>query len=277
MKKLKTAASLFLTLGFAVFLLAACGGAPASTQTEKEIKVGFSAGPYENMFKKGIAPSLEEKGYKVDYVVFSDYVQPNNALANREIDVNMFQHSVYLENFKTEHNLDLVYITEIPTAGMGIFSNSFDSIDAIPDGATVAIPNDPTNLTRSLKVLEQTGLVKIDPSADPAKANEKNLSENPRNLTFIQIEAPQLPRSLDSADVAVINGNYAISAGLKLSEAIYNEELKDGYINVIALRTEDKDSRLVQDILEIVKSRAFKDVIEDPEGEFSSFQKPKDY
>lgn len=277
MKKTKRVLSLLLTAALSLSLFAACGSTAANSGASRKIKVGFCAGPYEDMFKQGIAPSLEKKGYVIEYVIFSDYVQPNNALANKEIDVNMFQHSVYLENFKKEHNLDLVYITEIPTAGMGVFSNTADSIEAIPDGAAVAIPNDPTNLTRALKVLEQAGLVKIDPNADLAKATEKDLSENPKNLQFTQIEAPQLPRSLDSTDLAVINGNYAISAGLNLADAIFNEELKDGYINVIALRTEDKDSQLAKDILEVVKSKEFKDVIENPEGPYVSFQKPKDY
>ncbi len=282
MKKLKKAISLILVSGLMGVLLTGCGtsgdsGSKDQGQANKKIKVGFCAGPYEDMFKKGIEPSLKEKGYTVEYVLFSDYVQPNNALANKEIDVNLFQHSTYLNNFKKEHSLDLTDITEVPTAGMGVFSNKIKSVADIPDGATVAIPNDPTNLTRALKVLEQAGLVKIDPTKDSATATEKDLSENSKHLKFSLIEAPQLPRTLDSTDIAVINGNYAISAGLKLSEAIFNEQLKDGYINVIAVRTEDKDSQLAKDLLEIVKSDAFKSVINDPNGEFVSFQKPKDF
>lgn len=291
MKRTKRALTLMMAALMLVTLLAGCGsnaekgsadadktGAASTEKTEpKKLRVGFCAGPYEDMFKKGIEPSLKEKGYEVEYVAFSDYVQPNNALANNEIDVNMFQHSTYLNNFKKEHNLDLEYIAEIPTAGMGIFSNKIKSIADIPEGASVAIPNDPTNLTRALKVLEQAGVVKIDPKKDATKATEKDLSENPKKLKFSLIEAPQLPRSLDSTDVAVINGNYAISAGLNLADAIFNEELKEGYINVIAVRTADKDSQFAKDIVEILKTPAFKDVIEDPSGPYVSFQKPKDY
>ena len=243
----------------------------------KTIKVGFCPGPYADMFKEAIEPSLVEKGYKIESVEFSDYVQPNISLADKEIDVNLFQHSIYLKNFAEERSLDLTYLKEVPTAGMGIFSEKYKTLDEVPDGATVAIPNDATNLSRAIRVLEQTGLVKIDPSIDASKATQNTLSENPKNLKFAEIEAPQLPRSLDSVDIAIVNGNFAIGAGLKLSDALYNEKLQDGYVNVIAVRTEDKDSQLSKDIIEIVESDAFKKVIEDPNKQYISFHKPKDY
>jgi len=254
-------------------LLLGCG----KKEEKNAVKVGVSAGPYEDMFREAIEPTLAEKGYKVSYVQFSDYVQPNKALAAGEVNVNIFQHSVYLKNFSQEHGLDLVYITEIPTAGMGIFSNKVKSINEVPDGAKIAIPNDVTNLARAIRVLEQTGLIKIDPNVNPAQATQFTLSENPKNLTFIEIEAPQLPRSLESVDLAVINGNFAISAGLKLSSAIYNEVLKDGYVNVIAVRTEDKDAQFAKDIVATVHSDAFRKVIEDPSKQYVSFFRPKDY
>jgi len=229
------------------------------------------------MFREAIEPSLKDKGYKVKYVQFSDYVQPNKALAEGEINVNIFQHSVYLKNFASQHNLDLIHVTEVPTAGMGIFANKISSINAVPAGAKVAIPNDVTNLARAIRVLQQTGLIKIDPSVNPAEATQFTLSENPKGLVFIEIEAPQLPRSLDSVDLAVINGNFALSAGLKLSNALFNEVLQDGYVNVIAVRTEDKDKQFTQDIVSIVHSDAFRNVIEDASKQYSSFFRPKDY
>jgi D-methionine transport system substrate-binding protein len=280
--------ALSLTLLFA--LLAGCSsGTGSSSQgnsnqssggTDEEpfvIKVGVCAGPYEDMFKQAIEPSLIAKGYTVEYVQFSDYVQPNKALAEGEINVNIFQHSVYLKNFSEEHGLDLVYITEIPTAGMGIFSDSITSIDEVPEGATVAIPNDVTNLSRSIRVLEQAGLVTIDPAVNPAEATQFTLSENPLNLTFVEIEAPQLPRSLESVDLAVINGNYALSAGLDLSDALFNELLLPGYVNVIAVRAEDAEAQFALDIVAAVHSDEFRSVIEDPNNQFVSFFRPEDY
>lgn len=256
-----------------LFSMTACG----KKEESKDLKVGVAAGPYGDMFLEAIAPSLEEKGYKVEIVEFSDYVQPNLALANKEIDVNMFQHTVYLENFCKEYDLELTAIKEIPTAGMGIFSQTITKLEELPEGGKVAIPNDPTNLSRAIRVLEQTGLVTIDPTVDPKVATQYNLSENPKNLEFVEIEAPQLPRSLDSVDIAVINGNYAIGAGLKLSEALYNEVLAEGYVNTIAVRTEDKDSKFAKDIVTVVESDAFKAVIEDETKQYSSFYRPSWY
>jgi len=266
-----------LTLG-----LGACKKSSDVVETQndevmKDIIVGVCPGPYGDMFKDAIQPSLEERGYKVTIKEFSDYVQPNKALSKSEIDVNMFQHSIYLKRFSEDSNLELSAITEIPTAGMGVFSNKVKSLDEIKDGALVTLPNDPTNLTRALKVLEASGLIKIDPNADPDLATEKDLSENNKNLKFKLIEAPQLPRTLDSADLAVVNGNYAIAAGLNLSDAVYSEKLKTGYINVIAVKTSAVESQLSKDILEIVKSNEFKSVIDDPKGQYISFQKPEKY
>lgn len=243
----------------------------------KTIKVGVCAGPYGDMFKEAIQPSLEKLGYKIEIIEFSDYVQPNNALAEKEIDVNMFQHSTYLKKFSTEHKLDLSYITEIPTAAMGVFSSKYKSIDKLPKGAKIAIPNDDTNLSRALRVLVQTGVIKLNPDVNPAEAKVKDISENPKRLKFTEVNAEILPTVLDSVDAAVINGNYAIGAGLKLSDAVYNEKLAEGYYNVIAVRTADKDSDLSKDIVAIVHSDKFRKIIEDPKKQYSAFGRPSGY
>ena len=151
----------FLTIALSLTLLLLAMAGCSSGSDDNVLKVGVSAGPYEDMFREAIEPTLLEKGYSVEYVQFSDYVQPNKALADGEINLNIFQHSVYLRNFSDEHNLDLAYITEIPTAGMGVFSANFDSVNDIPNGAMVAIPNDVTNLARAIRVLEQAGLATI--------------------------------------------------------------------------------------------------------------------
>ena len=268
---------LIALLSILLLAFTGCSSKTADADTKTALKVGVCAGPYGDMFTEAIKPSLEAKGYAVEIIEFSDYVQPDKALAAGEIDVNMFQHSTYLKNFSKENSLDLTAITEIPTAGMGIFSEKYKSIDAIEDGAIVAIPNDPTNLSRAIRILAQTNIITIDPAVDPTKATEYTLSSNPKNLQFTEIEAPQLPRSLDSVGIAIINGNYAISAGLKLSDAIYNEKIADGYVNVIAVKTADQNSQFAKDIVEVVKSDAFKSVIEDPSKQYVSFQKPTNY
>ena len=278
-KKIFKTTAILSAFALSAALLAGCGNtASASGQdTENLIRVGVCAGPYEDMFKDGIQPQLEAKGYIVRYVDFSDYVQPNNALAENEIDANIFQHSTYLKNFSEEHGLDLTYITEIPTAAMGIFSNDFDSIDSVAQGTEVAIPNDDTNLARALRVLAQTGIITLDPDIDPSQANVKNISENPKSLTFKEVSAEILPTVLDSVGLAVINGNYALSAGLDLADAIYIEALSEGYYNVIAVRTADADKDFAKDIVSAVHSDEFRSVIEDTSKQYSAFNKPDGY
>lgn len=275
MKKVVKLINLFLVTILSVSLIA-CQG-KSDSESDKTLKVGVCAGPYGDMFEEAIKPSLEKKGYEVEIVEFSDYVQPNNALADKEIDLNMFQHSTYLNNFKSEHGLDLTYISEIPTAGMAIFSNKYKSIDDIEEGETIAIPNDDTNLSRSLRVLEQAGIIGLDENIDPSKATVDDIKENPKKLEFTEVGAEVMVSVLDSVGAVVINGNYAISGGLDLSDALYNEEIQEGYFNVIAVRTEDENSQFVKDVKEIVKSNEFKSVIEDENNQYVSFSRPKDY
>ncbi|MGN0580587.1 MAG: MetQ/NlpA family ABC transporter substrate-binding protein [Ruminococcus sp.] len=268
-----------LTSALAVIIgavsLTGCG--KSEKKDENLIRVGVCAGPYGDMFTEAIKPSLEAKGYKIKLTEFSDYVQPNMALAENEIDVNMFQHSTYLKNFSEEHSLKLEYITEIPTASMGIFSEKYTSLDDVADGAEVAVPNDDTNYSRALRVLAQTGIITLNPEIDASKATVDDITENPKNLTFTEVSAEVLPSVLDSVGLAVINGNYAIGAGLKLDEAVYNEELAEGYYNVIAVRAEDVESQFAKDIASIVHSDEFRSVIEDSSKQYTAFARPMDY
>lgn len=256
-------------------LFTGCG--KSDKKDENLIRVGVCAGPYGDMFNEAIKPALEEKGYKIEMTEFSDYVQPNMSLAENEVDVNMFQHSTYLKKFCEEHSLELEYITEIPTASMGIFSDKYDSLDVIPDGAEVAVPNDDTNYSRALRVLEQTGLITLKTDIDASKATVNDIVDNPKNLTFMEVNAEILPSVLDSVGLAVINGNYAIGAGLKLDEAVYNEVLGDGYYNVIAVRSSDADAQFAKDIVSIVHSDDFRSVIEDDSKQYVAFARPSDY
>jgi D-methionine transport system substrate-binding protein len=248
-----------------------------SFAASKKIIFGVAPGPYGDMVKKAIQPSLEKKGYTVEIKEFTDYVQPDLALGNKEIDVNLFQHSVYLEKFAKDNNLKLSPVISVPTAAAAIYSHKIKSIKQLKKGSQVTIPNDPTNLARALRLLQAAGLIKIKASIDPTKASEKDIVSNPKNLKIQTVEAAQLPRTLDSTDIAVINGNYAISAGIKLSSAIVNEKLAENYKNVIAVRTEDLNSQFVKDIKEIVKSAQFRIVIESAKNIFKDFQKPDWY
>ena len=167
----------------AVAVLAACGGnnkekskdTTGESTESKEIKFGATAGPYSDMLTKAIKPGLEEKGYTVEVTEFSDYIQPNNALDNGDIDANLFQHTIYLENFAKQNNMDLTALISVPTAPMGIYSNKFKSLDEVKDGATIAIPNDPTNAARAFNTLQDEGLITISKEADPLTVSKKIL------------------------------------------------------------------------------------------------------
>lgn len=266
MKKISISLLLIITI---LGVFTGCGA-----KEDKTINFGVAPGPYGDMVLKGIKPGLESKGYKVEIKEFSDYVQPNLALANKEIDANLFQHLVYLNKFSEDQGLELSPVINVPTAAVGLYSKKVQSIDELADGAEVTIANDPTNLARALRVLEQAGLITLNKDIDPSKASEKDIDSNPKNLKITPVEAAQLPRTLESVDLSAINGNYAISAGISLSTAIVMEELEEDYKNLIAVRTEDIDSQLAKDIKEIVESEDFRAVIENPDDMFKDFQKP---
>jgi D-methionine transport system substrate-binding protein len=282
MKNIKRILTVVLSF-IIVFGLTACSSksetanTPAENKDTKNIIFGVAPGPYGDMVKEAIAPYLEKKGYKVNLKEFSDYVQPNLALGNKEIDVNLFQHTAYLEKFSKDSNLDLSALIAVPTAGMAVFSNNITSLNDIKEGAQVGIPNDASNLARALQVLEGAGIVKIKADIDQTKASTKDVVENPKKLKFVEVDAAQLPRSLDSVDIAVVNGNFGIAAGLDFSKALLLEKLKENYKNIVAVRTEDLNSTLSKDIKEAVESSDFKNVIEDPNEIFKSFDKPEWY
>ena len=264
----------------AVAVLAACGGndnekskdTTGESTESKEVKFGATAGPYSDMLTKAIKPGLEEKGYKVEVTEFSDYIQPNNALDNGDIDANLFQHTIYLENFAKQNNMDLTALISVPTAPMGIYSNKFKSLDEVKDGATIAIPNDPTNAARAFNTLQAEGLITISKEADPLTVSEKDIAENKKNLEFQPIEAGQLPRAVESADLSAVPGNFALAAGMDLLSALALENMLDPYRNIVAVKTENKDSQFAKDIKAVIESDEFEKIIDE---EFKGFGKPE--
>jgi D-methionine transport system substrate-binding protein len=246
----------------------------AAAPSGKDVVFGVSPGPYGDMVRKAIAPGLEKRGYKVTVKEFSDYVQPNLALANGSINANLFQHSVYLAKFSADKGLQLSPILSVPTAGAGLYSRRIKSLDELKPGDELVVSNDPTNLARHLRFLQKVGLVKLRPDADPAKVSEKDVVENPRQLKIRPIEAAQAPRALDSVTLVVVNGNFAVAAGIPLSSAIVTEQLDETLKNVVAVRTEDLDAPLGKDIRAVLESKEFRAAIDDPAGSFKDFQKP---
>lgn len=277
MKILKKLAAL-VVLGTIGASLAACGSSKESAKTDskegnKNIVVGVCPGPYGDMVKEALAPVLKAKGYTVTTKEFSDYIQPDKALDNKEIDANLFQHTEYLKKFSADNNLNISPVIVVPTLGMGIFSNTITSLDQLKDGAKVAIPNDASNLARALKLLKDNGVIKLKDNIDETKATEKDVAENPKNIKFTPIEGAQLARSIDSVDAAAIPGNFAFASKFDYSKALAVEKLSENYKNVIAVRTDYLDKDLGKDLKEAVESKEFKEAIEN--GEFKDFSKPE--
>ncbi|QTF08037.1 metal ABC transporter substrate-binding protein [Brenneria izadpanahii] len=270
---MKLTHSLRATLGIA--LLAAGIQLACASSDPQTIVFGVAPGPYGDMVNQAIKPELTKKGYKVVVREFSDYVQPNLALANGSIDANLFQHSLYLEKFAADKNLKISRLIIVPTASMGLYSHKIKSLDELKKGDVITLSNDATNLARGLRFLQSLGLITIKPDIDPTKASEKDIVENPRGLVFKPLEAAQLPRTLDSVTASLVNGNFAFAAGLKLSTAIKLETLDENLKNVIAVRTEDLDKPFVKDTKAVVESPAYAAVINQPGSMFSEFQKPE--
>ncbi|MDN2712211.1 MetQ/NlpA family ABC transporter substrate-binding protein [Janthinobacterium sp. SUN118] len=237
----------------------------------KDITIGTSAGPYADQIKLGIKPILEKQGYKVKLVEFNDYIQPNFALAEGSLDANVFQHIVYLKKFAQEHKLALTDLITIPTAPIAIYSKKHKTLDDVKEGTTVGLPNDPTNQARALVLLDQLKWIKLRDNFDPVRASEKDIAVNTKKIKLLPLEAAQLPRSLGDTDYSFINGNYALASGLKLTDALVAEKISPNYINLVAVRTADKDKQFAKDLAAAYRSREFLDITN---KHFAGYSKP---
>lgn len=238
-----------------IALLASAGLAQA--KDPKEVVIGTSAGPYADQIKLGIKPILEKQGYKVKLVEFNDYIQPNFALAEGSLDANVFQHIIYLKKFASEHKLALSELVAIPTAPIAIYSKRHKTLNEVKEGTTVALPNDPANQARALVLLDQLGWIKLRSGTDPIRASEKDIATNIKKIKLVPLEAAQLPRSLQDTDYSFVNGNYALASGLKLKDALVTEKISPNYINLVAVRTADKNKQFAKDIEAAYRSREF--------------------
>ena len=259
--------------------LVGCGSQPSEPQNEADkqtegesadgatttLKIGASPSPHVDILKAAI-PVLEEQGIKLDIVEFNDYILPNKALDEGDLDANFFQHQPYLDTFNTEHKTEIVSLGGIHYEPMGIFAGKTADLESLPDGAIIGVPNDPTNEARALLLLEANGLLKLKDDVDIA-ATKLDIVENPKNFVIQEMEAAQLALSLDSLDIAVINGNYAISGGLKLADALA-VEAEDSlaattYANIVAVRKGDENREELKKLVEALQSDDVKTFIND--------------
>ena len=250
--------------------LIGCGNSEGSSSDsssngdDKVIKVGVSPVPHEEIMEVA-KPLLEAKGYTVEIVEFTDYVLPNTALESGEIDANYFQHIAYLNSFNADNGTHLTYTAEIHLEPMGAFSKKYKTVDEVEEGAVVAVPDDPSNEARALRVLAAAGLIEVN---DGELITTADITSNPKNLEFKELEAATLPRVLEDVDIAVINGNYALEAGLDVNnDAFYAEDknvesLKERR-NVLAVKEGNENSQKIKDLTEALSSDEVREFIEE--------------
>lgn len=227
-------------------------GAGAAAQ-DKPLKIGVTAGPHAQIFEQ-VKKIVEKDGVKVQIVEFSDYVQPNAALAAGDLDANSYQHKPYLDQQVKDRGYKIVPVGYTVNFPIGIYSKKVKSLNDLKEGARVGIPNDPTNGGRVLLVFQDKGLIKLKPEAG-LKATPLDVVENPRKIRFVEVDAAQLARSLDDLDAAAVNTNYALSAGLNPGkDAIAQESAKSPYVNLLAVREQDKDKPWVAKIVKAYQS-----------------------
>ena len=248
--------------------------APVATEAPTEepvaepvvIKVGASPVPHAEILE-AIKPVLAEQGYELEIVEFTDYVQPNLALEDGSLDANYFQHVPYLDSFNAENGTNIVSLAAVHFEPLGIYPGQTASLDALVDGAQVAVPNDPTNEARALLLLEAQGLIKLTEGVG-LDATVTDIAENPKNLKIVEIEAAQLPRSLPDVDIAVINGNYAIDAGLNAATDALTAENSASiaattFANILAVRAGDEGREELKALAAALLSETSKKFIED--------------
>lgn len=224
------------------------------------LKVGVSPVPHAEILG-AVKDKLAKEGVNVEIIEFTDYVQPNLALNDKNLDANYFQHKPYLDEFARSRNLKLVSAGAIHLEPMSVFSKKIKDLKDLPDGARVAIPNDPTNGGRALLVLQSAGLIKLRDGA-LITATPQDITENKKNLQFSELEAPQLPRSLEDADISVININFALEAKLNPKDAIFTESSDSPYANIVAVREGDETRPEIKKLIEALTSQESKDFIE---------------
>ena len=258
-KSLTRIVSLLLLLAF-IFV-----GASACSKDEDELKLTLAASvtPHAEILRVA-AKELEKDGYEVEIKEFTDYILPNKVTTDGDVDANYFQHVSYLNDYNANNNTDLVSVGGIHYEPLCLYGGQTESLDELTDGASIAVPNDPSNEARALKVLQQEGLIKLREGAGLA-ATILDIEDNPRNRDIKELAAEQLPRSLEDVDFAVINGNFALQSGLSPEDALAIEVLDDEtlglYQNVLAVRAGSEDEPAIQALVEALKSDAVKDYI----------------
>ncbi|MBZ2169712.1 MULTISPECIES: MetQ/NlpA family ABC transporter substrate-binding protein [Marinobacter] len=228
----------------------------------EELSVAATPVPHAEILEF-VKPALAEQGVELDVKVFTDYIQPNIQVAQERMDANFFQHQPYLTEFNAGRGTDLVSVTGVHVEPFGAYSSKIESLDELAEGAVVAIPNDPTNGGRALLLLQKAGLITLE-DASKITATPRDIADNPKDLDFKELEAATLPRILGQVDLALINTNYALEAGLNPTEdALVIEGSDSPYVNILVARPDNKDSDAMKKLAEALASDEVKQFIMD--------------
>lgn len=262
MKKLLVA---LLALVSLAVVAAGCGGddkKAASEDKKVTLKVGATAVPHAEILND-IKPALAKEGVDLQIIEFSDYVKPNLALNDKELDANFFQHEPYLDTFVSERKLALVSAGKVHIEPMGIYSKTIKNLQDIPNGAKIAIPNDPSNGGRALALLESAKLLKLKDGVG-VKATVGDITKNDKKLQIVEIEAALLPRSMDDTDLSVINSNFAMEAKLNpVKDSLFTEPKESPYANIVAVRKGDESRPEIKKLMKALQSPEVKKFIEE--------------
>jgi D-methionine transport system substrate-binding protein len=219
----------------------------------KTLTIGASEVPHAEILEV-VIPQLAKAGIKLNIKVFNDYVQPNLQLADKQLDANYFQHRQYLDTFNKDRKTNLVVVGLVHIEPFGGYSKKITKLEELKTGATVAIPNDPSNGGRALALLHQQGLIKLDNPSN-VLASPANIIENPKNLQFRELDAAMLPRALDDVELALINTNYALAAGLHpTKDALFIESADSPYVNVVVTRADNANAPAIKKLVDALHS-----------------------
>lgn len=263
MKKRVFGVLLFLLVGVAT--LAGCkknDGFKVDSD-KKVIKYGKAAGPYTVLFEEAVKPILEEQGYTLEAVEFSDLLQNNIALNDGEIDFNVEQHTAYCNNFNATQQGKLAAIFKVPTVPAGIFSDTHKSLDEITTGAKIVVPNDASNTARAVLLLVKAGWVTIGEDIEPSKATVNDIVDNPYDIEITEIDSSTIPNVLDEFDYAIIPGSIVYNAGIDASTVLLQEDVLDHLILQLVVREENKDTKWAKAIMDAYQSDEFKQYMEE--------------
>lgn len=240
------------------------GRSAAAATGDKVITVGASPSPHAEILEAAKA-ALKAEGYELKVVEYTDYVQPNLALESKSLDANYFQHLPYLENFNKERGTKLVSVAAIHYEPFGIYAGKSKDLKSLPDGAKIAVPNDVTNEARALLLLADQGLITLKDNTD-INATKQDIVENPHNIEIVEVEAAQVPRSLQDVDFGVVNGNFAIASGLNVADALATEAADSvaakTYANIVVVREGDENSEKTQALVKALTTAEIKQFIE---------------